>query len=146
MPHHSGGDNATKVRCRSTCRNSFRDIFLYDPFAHLKHALRFHVLPKNTRKKTKPTQFGFRAFCTSSPQLWNVLPQTIREADSSATSRRRLKTHLFSDFLFQYLLDSLCTVTFLGLPETFFCFYLVFLLKKKIFFRALSIQVNGPKR
>ena len=50
MPHHSGGDNTTKVRRWSACRNSFRDIFLYDPFAHnLKHTLRFQVLPKNTR-------------------------------------------------------------------------------------------------
>ena len=47
MPHRSGGDNAMKVRRRSTCRNSFRDIFLHDPFAHhLRHALRFQVLPK----------------------------------------------------------------------------------------------------
>ena len=51
MPHHSGGDNATKVWRWSTCRNSFCDIFLHDPFAHhFKHALRFQVLPKNTRK------------------------------------------------------------------------------------------------
>ena len=54
MSHHSGGDNATKVRRRSTCRNSFRDIFLHDPFAHhLKHAYRFQVLLKNTPKKNK---------------------------------------------------------------------------------------------
>ena len=51
MPHHSGGANATKVRRRSTCRNSFRDIFLHDPFAHhLKHAYGFQVLLKNTPK------------------------------------------------------------------------------------------------
>ena len=57
LPHYSGGDNATKVRRRITCRNSFCDIFLHDPFAHhLKHALRLQVLQnkernKNTRKK-----------------------------------------------------------------------------------------------
>ena len=49
MPHHSGNDNATMVQRRSTCRNSFRDIFQHDPFAHhLNHALRLQVLPKNT--------------------------------------------------------------------------------------------------
>ena len=70
MPHHSGGDNVTKRRHRITCRNSFRDIFLHDPFAHyLKHTLRFQVLPKNTRGKKK--KFGFRAFCNSSPKFWN---------------------------------------------------------------------------
>ena len=103
MPHHSEGDNATKVRRRSTCRNSFRDIFLHDPFAHhLKHAFRFQVLPKNTLQKKKTNQFGFRAFCNSTPKFWNSLPQTIREADSSATFRRRLNAHLFSDCRFLF--------------------------------------------
>ena len=50
---------------------------------------------KHTQK-----QLGFRAFSNSTPNLWNALPHTIREADSSATFRRRLKTHLFSDWLF----------------------------------------------
>ena len=76
-------------------------------------------IPSATEKHTIK-QFGIRTFCNSAPKFWNTLPQTIREADSSATFRRRLKTHLFSDFLFQYLLDSLCTVTFLSLPNTFF--------------------------
>ena len=98
MLHHSGGDNATKVRRRNTCRNSFRDIFLYDPFAHhLKQLLIFLVLPKNTHTHKK---FGFRAFRSSTPKLWNALPQTICEADSSATFHRCLKTYLFSDFSF----------------------------------------------
>ena len=57
MPHYSGGDNATKVRRRSTCRNSFRDVFLHDLFAHhLKHALRFLVLLKRHPGK-KPVWF-----------------------------------------------------------------------------------------
>ena len=51
MPHHSGGDNATKVRRRSTCKNSFRDIFLHDPFAHhLKHAFRSKCYWKTHQK------------------------------------------------------------------------------------------------
>ena len=54
-PSHA---NAMKVRHRSTCRNSFRDIFLHDPFAHhLKHAYGFQVLLKNTPQQ----QLGFRA-------------------------------------------------------------------------------------
>ena len=49
-----------------------------------------------TEKHTKK-QLGFRAFSNSDPKLWNALPQTIREADSSATFRGRLKPHIFSD-------------------------------------------------
>ena len=57
MPHHRGGDNATKVRRRSSRRNSFCDIFLHDPFAHhLKQAFRFQVLSKNTRLKANKQQ------------------------------------------------------------------------------------------
>ena len=48
--------------------------------------------------KTHPKQLGFRAFCNSAPNLWNALPQTVREADSSATFRRRLTSHLYSDW------------------------------------------------
>ena len=96
LKRHNGGDNVTKVRRRSTSRNSFRDLFLQDPFAHLlKHAYGFQVL----LKKHPPKHFDFRAFCNSSSKLWNALPQTVREADSSATFRRRLKSHPFSDWL-----------------------------------------------
>ena len=147
MPHHSGGGNATKVRRRSTCRNSLRDIFLHDPFLHhLRHAYGFLVLLQNAPK----IQFGFRAFWNSAPKLWNVLRQTTREADFSATFRRRLKSHLFSDWLsfFECLLDSLCAVTFLCLPKTvsMILFSFSFEKKKKISFGALIIRVNGTNR
>ena len=130
MPHHSGGGNATKVRRRSTCRNSLRDIFLHDPFLHhLKHAYGFLVLLQNAPK----IQFGFRAFWNSAPKLWNVLRQTTRETDFSATFRRRLKSHLFSDWLsfFECLLDSLCAVTFLCLPKTVSMILFSFSFEKK---------------
>ena len=133
MPHHSGGDNATKVRRRKTCRNSFRDIFLHDPFAHhLEHALKFQVIPKNTREKKIP-QFGFRAFCNSSPQALECPTQTVREADSSATFRRRLKPHPFSDWL-SFSVSAGLTLHrnfSMSSQDFFLCFYVVFLLKKK---------------
>ena len=45
--------NAMKVRHRSTCRNSFRDIFLHDSFARrLNHVCGFQVLLKNTPKNS----------------------------------------------------------------------------------------------
>ena len=56
-------------------------------------------IPSATEKHTNK-QLGFRAFSDSAPNLWNALPQAIREADSSTTFRRRLKTRLFSDCLF----------------------------------------------
>ena len=49
--------------------------------------------------KTHQKQFGFRAFCNSALKFCNALPQTIREADSSATFYRRPKSHLFSDWM-----------------------------------------------
>ena len=42
--------NATRVRRRNTCRNSFLDMFLHDPFAHHRnHAYGFQVLQKLTK-------------------------------------------------------------------------------------------------
>ena len=79
-------------------------------------------IPSATEKHTKK-QLGFRAFSNSAPKLWNALPRTIREADSSATFRRRIKTHLLSECLFIF---SVCWThwapkPFLCLPKTFFC-------------------------
>ena len=61
----------------------------------LSSQLRLRI-PSATEKHTKK-KLGFRAFSNSAPKLWNALPQTNREADSSATFRRRLKAHLFPD-------------------------------------------------
>ena len=44
------------------------------------------------RKKS----LGNRAFSGAAPQLWNALPQTIRQSETIVTFRRRLKTHLFN--------------------------------------------------
>ena len=48
-------------------------------------------------------QFGFRAFSSSAPKLWNALPQTIREADSVVVFHRHIKPHPFCEWL--------CTIT-----------------------------------
>ena len=43
--------NTTRVRRRNTCRNSFPDTFMHDPFSHHRnHAYWFQVLLKNTLK------------------------------------------------------------------------------------------------
>ena len=41
------------------------------------------------------TSTGARAFCSGAPTLWNKLPAPVRSAPSTATFKRRLKTHLF---------------------------------------------------
>ena len=65
MPHRIGGDNATKVRRRSTCRNSFRDKLLHDSFAHhLKNAYGFQVLMKIT-----PKTVWFQSFLQLCPHV-----------------------------------------------------------------------------
>ena len=107
MPHHIGGDNATKVRRRSTCRNSFRDIFLHDPCAHHpKHAYEFQVLLKNTPKNSLVSK------------LYTTLLASSRMPYHKQSGKQIPLTCLLTDFLFQCLLDSLCTVTFLCLPKT----------------------------
>ena len=40
--------------------------------------------------------YGERAFSISAPKLWNGLPQQIRNAESLATFKKLLKTHLFN--------------------------------------------------
>ena len=39
---------------------------------------------------------GGRAFTHRAPYLWNALPQAVRDANTLATFKSRLKTHLFS--------------------------------------------------
>ena len=78
--------NATKVRRRSTYSNSFHDI----PARSLRSSSQPLRRISGATEKHNEKQFGFRAFSNSAPKLWNALPQTIREADSSATFRRRL--------------------------------------------------------
>ena len=87
-------------------------------------------------------QLCFRVFSNSAPKLWNALPRTIREADSSATFRRRLKTHLFSDWLllFRICWTHCASKLFCVFPRLSVHFWSI------ISFSALSIQVNGTVR
>ena len=43
------------------------------------------------------TSFGDRAFRTAAPCLWNKLPFSIRDLDSTATFKKKLKTYLFNE-------------------------------------------------
>ena len=49
------------------------------------------LIPSAAEKHSKK-QFGFQAFSNSASKLWNALPQTVREANTLAAFRERLKT------------------------------------------------------
>ena len=40
---------------------------------------------------------GSRAFAVASPQLWNDLPEQIKNSDNLQTFKTRLKTYLFKE-------------------------------------------------
>lgn len=42
--------------------------------------------------------YGARAFCNSSPRLWNKLPASVRSSDTLAHFKSELKTHLFATY------------------------------------------------
>jgi len=42
------------------------------------------------------TVWGDRCFAKTGPQLWNALPNHVRQSDSLTTFKRALKTHLFT--------------------------------------------------
>ena len=43
------------------------------------------------------TSYGSRAFAVASPQLWNDLPEHIKNSDNLQTFKTRLKTYLFKE-------------------------------------------------
>ena len=64
---------------------SFLDIFLTEHFAP---KLQVYLLVSKSRMES-------RAFSYQAPLLWNKLPVNVREADTLATFKIRLKTFLF---------------------------------------------------
>ena len=113
-------------------------LVVFDLRSSSQPRLRIQSATKRLNKK----KLGFGAFPNSAPKFWNALPQTIREADSSATFCRRLKAHLFSVWLF--LFSSCWTHSapkLFCLPKTVSVHFLSI-----ISFSTLSIQVNGTMR
>ena len=69
------------------------------------------VLPINTNCSSPPmstSTFGPRAFCSSGPLSWNVLPSQLRDpAISINIFRQSLKTYLFNNYSdYSYILFS----------------------------------------
>ena len=77
--------NATRVRRRNACRNSFPDIFLHDPFAHHRNpAYGFQVLLKNTAKDSLVSELfqtlslpSFSATNSQESRFLGGVPQTF---------------------------------------------------------------------
>ena len=43
-------------------------------------------------------------FCFAAPEVWNVLPLSVRHSDSVSQFKRRLKSHYFSLWRFAMLM------------------------------------------
>ena len=85
-------------------------------------------------------------FAFYSTDIFHDLPQTLREADSSAMFCRHPKTHqfFFIDFSFSVSAGLTMHCNFsISCQDPLYLLVLVFLWEKKISFSALSIQVNG---
>ena len=74
--------------------------------SYLRELLKEYVPPRTLRSTSKNLlceprnnmkTYGDRSFSACAPELWNQLPDNIREAGSVTIFKRRLKTHLFKD-------------------------------------------------
>ena len=85
---------------------TYRAIQLHQP-AYLSSLLSYYRPSRSLRSSnlgllTKPTSrtaFGARRFASAAPDVWNSLPQNVRSAESIASFKSRLKTHLFTALL-----------------------------------------------
>ncbi len=64
----------------------------YSPSRPLRSQNSGHMIMPRILKSTA----GGRSFSYLAPQLWNNLPNTVREADTLCQFKSRLKTHLFN--------------------------------------------------
>ena len=83
-----------------TCMNKtapeyLRDLIpVHDPSRPLRSSSQARLcLPSVDHTKRKRS--GARTFSNAAPTLWNSLPESLRKADSAASFKRGLKTHLF---------------------------------------------------
>ncbi len=62
----------------------------YQPLRPLRSSGQGLLVTPKTR-----TQYGRRSFRAAAPELWNSLPQDIRDSESLPVFKRKLKTHFF---------------------------------------------------
>ena len=68
-------------------------ISLYRPSRTLRSSTSLGLNPTSYNLKS----YGSRAFAVASPQLWNDLPEHIKNSDNLQTFKTRLKTYLFKE-------------------------------------------------
>ena len=68
-------------------------INLYRPSRTLRSSTSLRLNPTSYNLKS----YGSRAFAVASPQLWNDLPEQIKNSDNLQTFKTRLKTYLFKE-------------------------------------------------
>ena len=68
-------------------------ISLYCPSRTLRSSTLLRLNPTSSNLKS----YGSRAFAVASPQLWNDLPEHIKNSDNFQTFKTRLKTYLFKE-------------------------------------------------
>ena len=67
----------------------------YEPSRTLRSSAKNLLVVPKVRTKT----FGQRSFSYCAPQIWNSLPQKLREAGNESNFKSDLKTHLFKTYL-----------------------------------------------
>ena len=99
------------------------------------HELILRYVPSSSQPRlripsaaVKHEQFSFRAFSSSGPKLWNALPQTIKEADSSSAFRRRLKSRLF--FRKDLLAVHSVSILYLNYCDCLFILYYLYFIQR----------------
>ena len=85
-------DQVNKYKCLT-----FKTIQLYNLYSKLRSSYAFRLCHVNYNLKS----YGSRAFAVSAPELWNKLPVDIRSCDNLNLFKRKLKTHLFSNYFKQ---------------------------------------------
>ena len=63
----------------------------YNPVRQLRSSSKQLFLPYNVSTKS----YGYRAFQHAVPQLWNKLPENIKECTTVDSFKSMLKSHLF---------------------------------------------------
>ena len=95
--------NATRVRRQNTCRNSFPDTFMHDPFSHHRnHAYWFQVLLKNSLKAVWFPSFF--QLCFPALDCSTTNSQGSRQGGVSQTSENTCSVNDFVPCVFFFFL------------------------------------------
>ena len=83
------------VALNNLCPSCISDLFgTYKPTRSLRSSSRNLLVILRSKLKS----YGDRAFSTSAPKLWNVIPETIKCSVDLNSFKRKLKTYLFKRY------------------------------------------------